>query len=225
MNPTDESYRDWKERNLPWIEVFFRRPDDDVERWLAFQIDRERDKISFGTLYLLRRELVETGFSVEKIQPESVFSARPLEKRPFASTMLTCTGIDLLGKFLAGHDADDDRNQKCQSRNGQRFKAFCKRFLHISEEEMLWELRNSMMHSFGLYLSARTNRTYRLTSDLDGQVVKRIEGENWQISASSLYWAFIAGVEEYEQAVRANYRLEENFARMFPKYGTLEMTR
>jgi hypothetical protein len=223
LHPTEDGYIDWKERNVPWLTKFFRPPDDYVERWQASEIDKDRDELEFGTLYLLRRELVETAFRVEKIVPESVFARRSIEKRLFATTMLTCAGIDLLGKFLAGHDFDDDKKSK--SRDGERFMNFCRRYVSNAQSPKIWELRNSMMHCFGLYISAEKEHRFTLTSDVNGSILKQIDRYEWEISASDLYWAFVEGIRKYENDVRNDNELEGHFAKMYLRYGALKMRR
>ena len=63
---------------------------------------------------------------------------------PGAMAMLA--GIDLLAKFFAGCDRP--------GKVGERFLLFIEQFfvgMHSTDREVIYQLRNSLLHSFGLY--------------------------------------------------------------------------
>ena len=93
-----------------------------------------------GVLYLLRRDIREC-VTIEK-------------KILWPATMAILAGIDLLGKFYAGEDGGGV---------GLRFRSFVdKYFQPISDDdaETIYQLRNALLHSFGLYSKSTTNTYY-----------------------------------------------------------------
>jgi hypothetical protein len=65
-----------------------------------------------------------------------------------------CAGIDLLGKFLAGNDLEGGVRK--------RFTKFLTTYFGISQNDAdtIYQLRNSLLHSFGLY-SKRKGKVVR----------------------------------------------------------------
>jgi hypothetical protein len=87
----------------------------------------------WSTLHLLRQEITYCFEKRNAIWP---------------ATMAIFAGIDLLAKYHSGNDLIRD------GKVGERFQEFIKEYLELSVEDdrtAIWQLRNSMLHSFGLY--------------------------------------------------------------------------
>jgi hypothetical protein len=116
------------------ISFFFEGP--------SVALDKHPRNRVFSVSYLLRRELMETAGYDPNVEQESAAVGAGVRQRLFASSILVFTGIDLLAKF-----GSDRRGV------GSRFKEFLK-----SEEggalpghiaDLLYAVRNSMVHAFG----------------------------------------------------------------------------
>ena len=111
----------------------------------------------FGILYLLRRDIIQClGKNPNTGAALGLQSVWP-------GAMAILAGIDLLAKYLAGND---DRGGV-----GKRFREFVKSkyFGPISagDEETIYQLRNALLHSFGLYSESESKKhvvtKYRFT--------------------------------------------------------------
>lgn len=191
------------------IELFFREPtlapDGSVQ----------------GILYLIRREIQDC--LIGKVVPESqvIAESRKERHRLFAAVMVIMAGIDLLAKFHAGSDD--------QGKVGTRIRTFAKEFIFAGLpsadrfSDVLYEgCRNPMLHSFTLH-----NKRFRitLTDGFTHGVIRTVKGEpDWFVlSVEGLYVAFVAAAKAYEQQVRTDQQARENFAKMFPHYGSIGM--
>lgn len=157
----------------------------------------------FGTLYLLRRDI------------KSCMDHKIL----WPGTMCIMAGIDLLGKFLDGKDSN--------SVSGKRFLDFAKAYLHLSSKdaEPLYQLRNSLLHSFGLF-SAKTGH-YRFQLRANGNrapIICRSGGKIIHVDVLSLNDGFEAAVNEYQKALHTSDSLRKNFNRMFRRYGKVPIS-
>src|SRR5262245_31828370 len=111
----------------PYADLFFRSPRSEFPRtkW-------------YGGLYPSPRDIAPSI----GIHPTTGGPVAYRAEWPGAMTMLA--GIDLLAKFFAG---SDKRGQV-----GDRFCGFVERFLvglTQSDREVIYQLRNSLLHSFG----------------------------------------------------------------------------
>ena len=71
--------------------------------------------------------------------------------------MAVMAGVDLVAKFLEGKD---------NTSVGGRFRKFleqCFKLASQSDREIIYQLRNSLLHSFGLYSEDSTGRIYRFS--------------------------------------------------------------
>lgn len=135
--------------------------------------------------------------------------------------MTIFSGIDLMGKFLAGCDSDGEA--------GKRFKDFITQYFNEGtknkEPEIIYLLRNALNHSFNLYskkykFSLINNPAKPLISD------KTIRNNEYkQINVYKLYRNFQSACEEYYRDLLKpeSKSLRENFNEMFSKYGTVYM--
>jgi hypothetical protein len=83
--------------------------------------------------------------------------------------MAVLVGVDLLAKFFAGSDD--------VGKVGDRFRGFLERFFSITnpaDRDVIYQLRNSLLHSFGLYSKDKNSDVYRfLTAAGTGQLVSQ----------------------------------------------------
>jgi hypothetical protein len=151
-----------------------------------------------GVLYLLRRDII-------------VCFDKKIAKWP--ATMAIFAGIDLLGKFYAGED---------KSRVGPRFKAFVERYFDFSPDdaETIFQLRNALMHSFGLYSKGRH---FSLT-DRETDFLIRRDSNYAIINIVALKEEFEAAVEKYQADVRVDSDLQKKFEEMYPNYGAINIS-
>jgi hypothetical protein len=193
---------------------------------------RREERLS--QLYLLRRD-IDTCFGTD---PNTGVLWQTIDKRTEAAiyckaiwpgTMAILAGIDMLGKFLAGTDKNRGRGS-INVRN--RFKAFTKRYLGLSDTDagLLYQLRNSMLHSFGLYSEEIDNQgkiksTYNFILTLgEDKLVKHIKDDYYQIDAQCLRESFDLSITKYEAELhdvsrRDNKELNDKFNAMFPKHA------
>lgn len=163
----------------------------------------------YGTLFLLRRDINSC------LGAETSLQNRTPKRILWPGAMGIFAGIDLLAKFLAGEDGQGV---------GPRFRAFLDRFFHLSasEAEALYQLRNSMLHSFGLYSRGQGGAVYRFTLVSCGvrPLVRHTPPEHYLVDLISLHEDFEKAVDEYRQALKGDTTLQENFTIMFPNYGS-----
>jgi hypothetical protein len=169
-----------------------------------------------SVLYLLRREAQDC--LIGTIVTEGSVLRQPDQHRLFATMMVIFAGIDLLAKFAAG----DDKIGQVRP----RFVSFVTDYFLLTEADadVLWSVRNAMMHSFGLYDGktgrkiAAARRCGRLGRT--GAPVRQVD-DYWLVCIDHLYRGFIRSIERYRRALRGSDRLQGNFAAMFDRYGYL----
>jgi hypothetical protein len=71
--------------------------------------------------------------------------------------MAVLAGIDLLAKFCEG---SDNSGGKDKHGVGKRFKKFARKYMRLTKEEanLIYQLRNSLLHSFGLYTEEKDKK-------------------------------------------------------------------
>ena len=183
-----------------------------------------------STLYLLRRDV---NFCLG-IDHETGAHDPTQGRAIFPGVMTIMAGWDLLGKFLAG---DDDPYHRV----GARLQAFIQRYVRTvtcdaltnAQAWCLWQLRNCMLHSFGLLAKVNDARQFAdvvrfvLAEDgMDVIVVGRTGGAERDWTAVVDYWKLHA---QFEQSIVAYRRELENpasggdlrnhFDRMWTDYG------
>ncbi|MBX9685696.1 MAG: hypothetical protein K2X27_03275 [Candidatus Obscuribacterales bacterium] len=101
----------------------------------------------FSNLYLLRRD-INTCYSGGAVWP---------------GVMGIMAGIDLLAKFFAGTDL---------SAVSERFRDFTNEYIsnnNVIDSEVLYQLRNALLHSFGLYSKRRATQAEKTNQGFDRQ--------------------------------------------------------
>jgi len=132
--------------------------------------------------------------------------------------MAILAGIDLVAKFFKG---DDTIGQV-----GQRFRDYItKYFQPISpgDEETIYQLRNALLHSFGLYSKTKTN-TYRfMLSANNSSLVQSLGMDTYQIDLRALHQKFEDSLGKYVNDLNVNITLQSNFLKMFTNYGAVHI--
>jgi len=168
----------------------------------------------YSTLYLLRRDISSClGTDLVTKKPNRSPSAQ------WPGAMAILAGVDLLAKFYFG----DDRGSV-----GTRFKDFLQSNyfnLNYNESYIIYHLRNSLLHSFGLYsFDRRLNKEYWFTLVAKyGPLVESLESDHYKIDVMALYENFESAVELYLTDLKLDSDLQNNFSRLFYKYGSVCM--
>jgi hypothetical protein len=166
---------------------------------------------NFSQLYLLRRD-IRTCFGINPNNGQHLTT-----QALWPGVMAICAGIDLLGKFLEGNDKIGEVKK--------RFKKFLTTYFGISqsEAETIYQLRNSLLHSFGLYseiLDKKGNvvRVYRFVLDRGRDaLITDLGSDTYLIDIEMLRTEFEKAILGYEAQLRAA-TLQTKFADMFPKH-------
>jgi len=185
-------------------------------------------------LYLLRRD-IDTCFGTD---PNTGLPFNPIDKKTkkkiyckaiWPGTMAILAGIDLLGKFLAGSDKSGGKGKDGVK---GRFSEFAKRYIGLSDFEasLLYQLRNSLLHSFGLYSEKSDKKgnikaTYNFILSQGLQTfTKHIRDDFYQVDVNILREKFNDAINKYEIELIDNSRkdfkeLNKNFSKMYPKHA------
>lgn len=180
----------------------------------------KKEIYNFSRLYLLIRDIKAClGFNPDSRQIDENVKCKCGKERgaiaQWPAIMTILAGIDLLGKFRAG----------CDNRNkiGERFKNFVEEYFDIEKDdaEIIYELRNCLMHSFGLYstkykfLLINNNKEKLITY----RKIKKKPSKLTVINVWKLYVIFMGAVEKYYDSLKKYRILRENFNDMFEYYG------
>ncbi|MDP3665244.1 MAG: hypothetical protein Q8R50_01080 [Sediminibacterium sp.] len=177
------------------IALFFRHPND-----------FDGKATIHSTLYLLRRDTSMCfGYDPnnnQKINFEALFPA----------TMAVMAGIDLVAKFLYA----DTKNEV-----SKRFTDYVVKYIDKNFSEELFQLRNSIVHSFGLYSEGKGGKIYHfiLTRGI-GKLIQKVNEKTYYVDIEILWNKFEESIELYQQELSNSTDLQQIFIDMFPKYGT-----
>ncbi len=184
------------------IDFFFKNPKEFSEPYGRFSI-----------LYLLRRDI------------NTCLSSESLAKWPGA--MAIFAGIDLLGKFLEGSDDFD------KGKAGRRFKKFLKLYfqLNTNDQEIIYQLRNALLHSFGLYSRAKQKKKYKKCKqdkeykftliERGKQLILHSGDDSYLINIQLLHRQFEKAIDKYWQELKEDDQLKNNFNQMFDRYAVI----
>jgi hypothetical protein len=179
------------------------------------QMDAPND---FGVLYLLRRDIDRCM----GIDPNT--GTREGSTALWPGAMAILAGVDLLAKFVDGSDGGDV---------GDRFRRFLERFQMTkpADSQVIYQLRNSLLHSFGLYSKTRPTKTkksevYRfiLTDSGTGPLVSPKPSDRYYVDLRALHRSFEAAVDAYRAALSSDLSLQANFDAMFGNYGCIPIS-
>jgi hypothetical protein len=168
--------------------------------------------IRYGTLHLLRRDIITcSGKDPETGEESPIFALWP-------QAMAVLAGIDLLGKFYCGSDSTKPGDI------GNRFKGFIVGNSNISREEaeIIWQLRNSLLHSFGLYSKGQKGKIYRFTvTNTGGKLISYGENDQYIVDLQTLNSLFEEAVDKYRKNLLENLSLQKKFNIIFEDYGAV----
>ena len=180
------------------IEIFFLNPK------ISMQPPND-----FGVLYLLRRDVYRClGYNTDtwSIDRESIIW-------PGAMTVLA--GIDLLGKFYKGDDS--------QNGVGQRFRDYYDKYMDNQNSDIIYQLRNSLLHSFGLLAKTRT-KTYSFSVSANrDSLVEQYSETAYKIDLYTLWDKFEESIERYKNDLINYDWLKIKFEAMFKFYGAIRI--
>jgi hypothetical protein len=136
--------------------------------------------------------------------------------------MAILAGVDLVAKFYKGSDATGP------GQVGTRFKAFIHDYFGLTstaEKETIYQLRNSLLHSFGLYSQGRTQAYHFLLTAAGGGVrlVQNPRGDFYQVDLIVLHEHFEQALQRYATDLNNQTTLQDNFMRMFTNYGLIRI--
>jgi len=135
--------------------------------------------------------------------------------------MTIMTGIDLLGQYLEGND--------CAEGTGRRFKRFLKKFAGVNKKDrnILYQLRNALIHSFGLYTrdSVGIEYIFTLTSVEKSEIIEYGGNNVYIIGDIPLHQKFETAVKKYRVELLNNSILQKNFEALFSHYSAVYITK
>lgn len=158
----------------------------------------------------------------------------------FPGVILIMTGVDLLSKFFDGNDNTDDKiNKRNKMANNSkvgvryRFKKYLNKYFFDKETEpeaeLLYQLRNAITHSFGLYSESESGIKYFYElsqTSLDFIFFNFKENKNEYkitINVHKLHDQFNKSISKYHaNLINGDSLLKENFDKMYKKYGVLK---
>lgn len=200
-------------------------PEESVVEFFFASPSSTTDMMECSTLCLLRRDIVRCFWPVRHAKMrEDTICESDYEKMPslFPGLMLICAGIDLLAKFFAGSDEHGDV--------GRRFRAFVREFgvAGSGDPSYVWELRNALMHSFGLR-DLRTGKQFGVASKGVDEPFVQGRGNRMLVQVPALHRNFLRAVKSYHERLTGMGseadELGRKFCLMFEHYGRLLVTR
>ena len=166
----------------------------------------------FSNLYLLRRDICSClGQNPNEF---GTHAARGYLTESFQAiwpgVMSILAGIDLLAKFAYG-DAD--------GQVGRRFKRFVLEFISPNDE-VLYQLRNSLLHSFGLY-AIKGNNEYRflLSTSQNDDVLFHMQGSFHYVNVLHLHHLFEVSIPKFRESLENHTEWHAEFEALMVKYG------
>jgi hypothetical protein len=179
----------------------------------------QRRDASMSVLYLVRREIQDC--LIGTITDETLVIQQESRSRLFATMLVIMAGFDLVAKFAAG---DDSREPGSIER---RFRAFLEAYARPSRarsgwDRQLWRLRNELVHAFGVG-DVIVNGDCPHGSWQRDPVAKR--RGLWHVCIDCLYESFRQSLVAYRQDLTRDEGLRLKFAAMFPKYGSIWVSR
>ena len=173
---------------------------------------------TFSILYLLRRDILQClGFDP---------NTGTMNKEPilWPGGMAIFAGIDLLAKFFTGNDDFGKVRKRFIDFIAEYFQPLTK-----ERQETIYQLRNALIHSFGLYSKDNKERPYHfvLTAERSKRspLVLHTPPDTYQIDLLSLHQQFEDALKNYAVDLNKSRNLQDNFLRMFPNYGSVAILR
>ena len=123
-------------------------------------------------------------------------------------------GIDLLAKYVAGKDGPGEVG--CRYRD--YLNGYCQP-LAKDDPETLYQFRNALIHSFGLYSQSRSKIYHFGMSFLGKTLITHGGRGGYTIDLPVLHKRFEQSISLFQSALNTDKNLQNNFKAMFPKYG------
>jgi len=169
---------------------------------------------AYGVLYLLRRDIFQCmGIDPTTKQPIPHSTLWP-------GAMAILAGIDLLAKYYAGSDE--------MGKVGERFRSFLDvYFKPIPADDLatIYQLRNSLLHSFGLYsentYKGITTKYHFILGQNLSQFISAQPSDVYVVDIRELHKRFESAVLLYKNDIERDTILQRNFTKLFPKYGAI----
>jgi len=178
----------------------------DVDVFLRNPSNFEDKIIINSTLYLLRRD-ISICFGINPNNHQKVdFQAL------FPATMGVMAGIDLMAKFVY-----NDKPNKVS----ERFSKYIKRYIDTKFSEEIYQLRNSLLHSFGLFSKDNAGKVYRFNLSIGYGELVHVQNKFYHIDIELLWNKFDKSIECYQEDLNKSKDLQIKFSEMYPKYGTI----
>ena len=164
---------------------------------------------TFAYLYVLRQD-ISWCLGRDAVSGQS----NPLPTL-WPGAMAILAGVDLLGKYRAGND---DRASV-----GQRFTTFLREYFLLDEEdsETVYQLRNALLHSFGLYSRGRHGEYLFQLVPHGFSLLTKLDAGLYQVDIAALHRTFEEAVARYREHVETSQELQGNLAQMFQRYGVM----
>jgi hypothetical protein len=166
----------------------------------------------YSNLYLLRRDIDYCLGINRKTGADSPCAAL------FLGTVGILAGIDLLAKFREGKDSTGIGEV------GNRFRDYiAKNFPNVApgNPHLLYQLRNSLIHSYGLYSKDKTHKYHFKLGWVSGAVVTSEPNDIYVVAVKTLYRDFEHSINDYRTKLIGDSTLQKNFSKMFPYYGSI----
>ncbi|MGE7776580.1 hypothetical protein ACQKLP_17770 [Chitinophaga sp. NPDC101104] len=169
---------------------------------------------NFSTLYLLRRDVAMCfGFN-----PNNGTKLEPGYQALWPGVMGIFAGIDLLSKFAEGDS---------KGKVGERFQNYISRYISRSNAFEIYGLRNSMLHSFGLYNESKNGvqRFVLAGGNFGDQLVTQLSETTIGVDILKLYGLFENSIPAFQAALESGHFSIVLFEEMFEKYGGIQIKR
>lgn len=164
-------------------------------------------------LHLLRRDVYSCmGYTKVNDKDHKLIKDDNINPIIWPGAMAVLAGIDLLSKFYAGSDN--------QGHVGSRFKTYCEKYIDSDNAEVIYQLRNSLLHSFGLFSKTKTATYYFQVSSCRSELVTLLPNirPNYNIDLCTLWDKFEQSIEKYKEDIEKDDSLKKNFLKMFDLY-------
>lgn len=207
--------------------------DEEIELFFKDPGIRTQVKDS-STLHLLRRDIYSCMGYINDDNKNEWIKCDKKDPTRWPGAMVILAGIDLLGKFYVGNDK--------LRKVAERFKAYYNKYIAPYDEyndeqnaEIVYQLRNSLLHSFGLYsIDTFNSKIYhfnvclnnnRLIEKCSEKLHEKHEDKEYtilfyRIDIGILHDLFEGSIEKYKSDLMEDKtEMKNNFHNMFKNYG------
>lgn len=189
-----------------------------IEKELEFFFQDPKIQIEVNEasiLHLLRRDVYRCMGYTKVNEEQKLIKDENVAPILWPGIMAVLAGIDLLGKFYAG----DDNNNGVH----RRFTAYCRKYIDSENSEVIFQFRNSLLHSFGLFSKTKDVTYHFQLTALHKELVTVIPVNStfnyYRIDLYTLWDEFENSIEKYREDLMKNDKLQQKFHKMFELYG------